>query len=123
MEESTVKKHVTMVGALHIGFGTMGVIGAIILHLAMGFAGSFVNDVEVASKVLNFLSTGLPLIIGVISLIKLTGGIGLLSYQKWARIFVLIVSAIGCLNIPVGTVIGVYSIWVLMQDEVIKMFK
>ncbi len=123
MEESTVKKHVTMVGALHIGFGTIGVIGAIILHFVMGFASSFVKDVEVASTVLNFLSTGLPLIIGVISVIKLAGGIGLLSFQKWARIFVLIVSAIGCLNIPVGTVIGVYSIWVLMQDDVIRMFK
>ncbi len=123
MEESTVKKHVTMVAALHIGFGTIGVIGAIIVHFVIGFAGSFVKDVEVASTVLNFLSTGLPLIIGVISLIKLVGGIGLLSYQKWARIFVLIVSALGCLNIPIGTVIGVYSIWVLMQEEVIKMFR
>jgi hypothetical protein len=32
-------------------------------------------------------------------------------------------SAINCLNIPIGTAKGVYSIWVLLQDETIKLFK
>ena len=34
----------------------------------------------------------------------------------------MIVSAIGCLNIPIGTLAGVYSLWVLLQDETIKLF-
>jgi hypothetical protein len=29
----------------------------------------------------------------------------------------------GCFFIPIGTLIGVYSIWTLMQDDTIKLFK
>jgi hypothetical protein len=64
----------------------------------------------------------LPTFIGVIALIGLVGGIGLLSYKQWGRIMTIIVSALGCF-IPIGTLIGVYSIWVLMQDETVKLFQ
>jgi len=35
---------------------------------------------------------------------------------------VIVVAALGCLNIPIGTLKGVYSLWVLLQDETIKLF-
>lgn len=118
-----MKKHVTLVAALHIGFSTMGIIGAMVLFFVFSFAGSFVTDVDVANVVLKFIGTFLPAIIVMASLLGLIGGIGLLSYQHWARILVLVIAAIGCLNFPLGTLKGVYSLWVLMQDETIKLFQ
>ena len=123
MEESIMKKHVTLVSALQIGFSTIGVIGAIVLYFIFNFANSFVMDDEIANTVLRFLSVVLPTVIGSVSIIGLIGGIGLLSYQEWARIIVMIIAAVGCLNVPFGTLKGVYSIWVLMQDETIQLFK
>jgi O-antigen/teichoic acid export membrane protein len=123
MDESTMKKHVTLVSALQIGFSTIGLIGTIVVFIVFNFANSFVMDDEVANTVLRFLSVALPLAIGSVSTIGLIGGIGLLSYQEWARILVLIIAAVGCMNVPFGTMKGVYSIWVLMQDETIKLFK
>jgi len=123
MEESMMKKHVTLVAALQIGFSTIGLIGAIAIVIVFNFAGSFVENDEVVTSILNFLGTALPLAIGCVSIAGLVGGIGLLSYQEWARILVLVIAAIGCLNVPFGTLKGVYSIWVLMQDETIKLFK
>jgi hypothetical protein len=123
MEESIMKKHVTLVAALQIGFSAIGLIGAIVLYFVFTFAGSFVQNEEIAVAVLRFFSVALPLAVGSVSLIGLIGGIGLLTYQDWARILVMIVAAVGCLNIPLGTAKGVYSIWVLMQDEAIKLFK
>jgi hypothetical protein len=123
MDESTMKKHVTLVSALQIAFSSIGIIGAFILYIVFNFAHSFVMDDEVANAVLKFFSVALPLALGTFSLIGLIGGIGLLSFQDWARVLVLIIAAIGCINIPLGTIAGVYSIWVLMQDETIKLFK
>jgi hypothetical protein len=122
MEESPMKKHISFVAALHIGFSIIGIFGAIALFFILRFAGSFVEDVDVANQVLQFIGIILPTGILSVSCIGLIAGIGLLNYRKWARILVLIVSAIGCLNIPLGTLAGVYSIWVLMQDESIKLF-
>jgi len=62
------------------------------------------------------------LLIGFLSTLGLVGGIGLLSFQPWARYLVMIVAAIGCLNIPIGTLKGVYSLWVLLQDETLILF-
>jgi hypothetical protein len=122
MEESPMKKHISFVAALQIGFSIIGIFGAIALFFILRFAGSFVEDVDVANQVLQFIGIILPTAILSVSCIGLIAGIGLLNYRKWARILVLIVSAIGCLNIPLGTLAGVYSIWVLMQDESIKLF-
>lgn len=122
MEESRMKKHVTVVGALQIGFSALWLIGAITIFFVMNFARDFVGDDDIARKVLGLISTILPLFLGVIAILGLTGGIALLMYKGWARIFVIVISALGCFNIPIGTLVGVYSIWVLMQEETIKLF-
>jgi hypothetical protein len=123
MEESKMKKHVTAVGAIQIGFGILGLIGALAVFIALSFAKGMVGNEEIPSVVIGFLAIGLPLLIGFFSTLNLVGGIGVLSYKNWARILVMIVAAMGCLMIPIGTLVGVYSIWVLMQDDTIKLFK
>ena len=73
--------------------------------------------------VLRILAVSLPLLIGFMSTIGLVGGIGLLAFKNWARYLVIVVAALGCLNIPIGTLKGVYSLWVLLQDETITLFQ
>jgi hypothetical protein len=123
MEDTRMKKHVTVVGAIHIGFGVLGLILALGAFFALNFAKGFVNGEEVPSMVLGFLSVSVPLLVGFMSTLGLIGGIGLLSYQTWARYLIIVVAALGCLNIPIGTLKGVYSLWVLMQDETIRLFQ
>ena len=123
MEESNkMKKHVTVVGAIHIGFGFIGLILALGAFFALNFARGVVGNEEIPSMVLRFLSVSVPLLIGFLSTLGLVGGIGLLSFQPWARYLIMIVAAIGCLNIPIGTLKGVYSLWVLLQDETLLLF-
>jgi len=123
MEESRMKKHVTVVGAIQIGAGIIGFIGALTVFFALNFAKGMVGDDDVPTVVLGFLSVSLPILIGFMATLSLVGGIALLSFKSWARILVMIVSVIGCLFIPIGTLVGVYSIWTLMQDDTIKLFK
>ena len=123
MEDSKMKKHVTIVGAIQIGFGTLGLIGAFVVFFGLKLAKGFVANEEIPNMILGFLSVSLPILIGVMSTLGLVGGIGVLAYKPWARLLVIIVSALGCLNIPIGTLKGVYVIWVLMQDDTIKLFK
>ena len=118
-----MKKHVTVVGAIHIGFGTIGLIGAAAVFFALHFARGFVENEEIPTMVLGFLGISLPLLIGLMATLAIVGGIGLLSFQSWARYLIIVVAALGCLNIPIGTLKGVYSLWVLLQDETIKLFE
>jgi hypothetical protein len=122
MEDTRMKKHVTVVGAIHIGFGLLGLIGALGAFFALRFAKGVVGGDEIPTMVLSFLSISVPILIGFMSTLGLVGGIGLLSFQSWARYLIVVVAALGCLNIPIGTLKGVYSLWVLLQDETIKLF-
>lgn len=124
MEElNKMKKHVTVVGAIHIGFGMLGLLSALAVFFVLRFAFGFVEGDEVPETILKFLSVSLPILIGFTSTLGLIGGIGLLSLQSWARYLVIVVAALGCLNIPIGTLKGVYSLWVLLQDDTIKLFE
>jgi len=127
MEESIrMKKHVTIVGAIHIGIAILGLIGALVVYLLMDFARGMIPQEEIPDAVMKLISvilTSIPVLIAVISILRLVGGIGLLSQQMWARYVIIIVSIIGMLSVPIGTLLGVYSLWVLMQSETMKLFE
>ena len=123
MEDSKMKKHVTVVGAIQIGFGVLGLIAAVAAFFALNFARTQVGGDEVAGGVLRLLSISVPLLIGFLSTLGLVGGIGIFTYQSWARYLVIVVSALGCLNIPIGTLKGVYALLVLLQDDTVKLFE
>jgi len=122
-KQKNMKQHVSFVGALHIGFGILGLIGALAIFFGFQFLFQFVEDEPFAQQILSYVGNSLALIILLFSTLGVIGGIGLFSYRSWARILVMIVSAINCLNVPVGTAKGVYSIWVLMQPETIDLFE
>ena len=117
-----MRKHVTLVGSIHIGFVILGLIGALAVFCALNFAKGFVSGEEIPNGVLSFLAASLPLLIGFMSTLGLVGGIGLIAFKSWARYLIIVVAALGCLNIPIGTLKGVYSLWVLLQDDTIKLF-
>ncbi len=123
---SKMKKHVTVVGAINIGFGILGLIGAIIVFFVLHFARGFIPSDGMPANVFTLISglfVILPVLIAVFATLDLIGGIGLLSFQPWSRYLVIVMSALGILNIPIGTLKGVYSLWVLLQDETVKLFE
>ena len=117
-----MKQHVSFVGALHVGFGILGLVGALAVYFGFHFVFNFIEDEPIAKEVITHLGNAIALMLLFFSSLGIIGGIGLFSYQPWARILVMIVSAMNCLNVPVGTAKGVYSIWVLMQPETIELF-
>jgi hypothetical protein len=122
MEDSKMKKHVTVVGAIHIGFGLLGLIAAVATFFVFTFLIGVVGNEDIPVTLFKILRISVPILVGFNSTLGLVGGIGLLTFQPWARFVVIIAASLGCLNIPIGTLKGVYSLWVLLQDDTIKLF-
>jgi hypothetical protein len=122
-QKRNMKQHVSFVGALHIGFGLLGIAGALAIFFGFQFLFELVDQDPIAQKVLSYVGNTIALITMFFSSLGVIGGAGLFSYRSWARVLVMIVSAVNCLNIPVGTAKGIYSIWVLMQPETIELFE
>jgi hypothetical protein len=43
-------------------------------------------------------------------------GVGLLQRSPWARVWILVVGFLSLLSLPVGTALGIYTIWVLLSN-------
>jgi hypothetical protein len=52
----------------------------------------------------------------------LVAGWGLLKFRPWARILGIVVSILGLLVIPIGTIIGIYGLWVLLNKDTERLF-
>ena len=116
-----MENHITAVGALSIGLSVLGIlIGAFIFILLAGIG--YAVQEEDASIVLFAVGTVLGFFLLILSIPGIIGGIGIFKRKEWARILVLVLSALHLLNIPIGTAIGAYSIWVLVQKETILLF-
>ncbi len=115
-------KHLSIVAALHIGFGILGLIGAFFFFLLMAGIGFLADDPQ-AHMILTLIGTFIAAIVVLTSIPGLIGGIGLWRRKGWARVLILIVSALNLLNFPLGTALGIYSIWVLVHEETNALFR
>ena len=115
-------RHITLVAALHIGFGVLGFLIALIVFTAIVGGGVISGDPE-AMTITAIVGTSIASILIFTSIPSIVGGIGILKYKPWARILTLIIGCLDLIEIPFGTAIGIYTIWVLLNDETVQLFK
>ena len=116
-----MERHINVVAALQIGFSVFGIIIAILVYTVLSVVGDFTGDPE-ANMVLTVVANAVATFFVILSIPGIIGGIGLFKRQEWARILVLILSVLDLFNFPIGTAVGVYSIWALVQPEVVAEF-
>ncbi|HUS18420.1 MAG TPA: zinc ribbon domain-containing protein [Terriglobales bacterium] len=116
-----VADHRQMLGILWVIYAFFHVILAGILFVLSNTL--FVHLAERASRnpngpPLTFL-TPLIMFVSILVLAKgllaAAGGIGLLQKQHWARLICLVSAFLALFSIPIGTALGIYTIWVLMS--------
>jgi hypothetical protein len=95
---------------------------AILFFTFFHLIGDFVNDHE-AEFVLGIIGNVIMIIVTILSLPGILAGIGLFKRKEWARILTLIISVFNLFSFPLGTALGVYSIWALVQPESAALFK
>jgi hypothetical protein len=119
--------HVKVLGALQIAMGALGLFAAVVLVLVFGVASSAVGmsgDPEATFAVPIIGVTGMALVtfLVVLSLPGVIVGIGLIQHRPWARIAGIVLSILGLMMVPFGTIVGVYGLWVLFSKETEQLF-
>jgi len=111
-----MQKHITILAVLHIAYSGLALLGAGIAFIAIVGGGLLSGDAE-AIGITAGIGTLITAILLVLAAPGLIGGLGLLYKKNWARILVLIIGCLNLLSFPVGTALGVYTIWVVVQPE------
>jgi len=121
-------QHVKILAILHIVFSVLGLVAGLVALLLFGGLAGIVSstagtpDSVIAIPILGSIGGLVFLIIAIFSLPGLIGGIGLLQYKPWARILMLIVSALDLMGFPFHTALGIYGLWVLLNKETERLF-
>ncbi len=116
-----MEKHVTILGILYIALNLLGLIAAAIVFMVLIGGGLLSGDME-AFAITSTVGTAIAFFLFIVSAPGIIGGFGLLKQRSWARILVLILGFLNLINIPIGTILGIYTIWVLLNDETAQLF-
>jgi hypothetical protein len=118
-----MEDHIKIIAILWIVFGSLSLIGSLILFMIL-FGASLIPEIgPIAPGILRIIGIGLSGFLAVLGAPKIIGGIGLLKKQEWGRILVLVVSFLSLINVPFGTALGVYSIVVLFDKRTAALFQ
>ena len=114
-----VREHIRLLGILWLALAAWSAIGGVVVLVLANtlFLHLPVNPENLPTGWLHpFLS-----FIGVLVLLKagaaVAVGWGLLNREPWARIVAIVLAFIALFNIPFGTALGVYTLWVLLPSE------
>jgi hypothetical protein len=115
--QSRLERHLRTLGTLWMAIGGLFLVPALglmvfgqglhfMLHEREPWPGIFQLLLYVAGGTLVILAAG-----------GICVGMGLMQRRPWARVAAIVLAVLALFHPPLGTALGVYSLWVLLADE------
>ena len=115
-EEEEIASRVGVVAGIQLSIGALGLLlGALGFVTFAGFG--WVSQDPTVSTWLSGVGGVVAGVFGLLSLPTLAAGFGLLRRKRWARTLGMVLGAIELFQVPVGTILGGYSLFVLAQQR------
>jgi len=106
---------------MYILLGILGILAAALTFVAITGGGLISGD-ETAIRITSLVGTLVGGFITLVSVPGIVAGWGLLKFKAWARILTLVLGLLNLPGFPVGTLLGIYTIWILLDNETSRLF-
>jgi hypothetical protein len=105
-----MNNYVAIAGWLNIAQGLVGLILGLVLFLAPEavVSGGWIGEGYL-------LASWLGAAFALLSLPYVVAGVGLLKRQRWSKFLAVVLSVFSLFMLPLGTLVGIYTIWVLTR--------
>jgi len=122
LRRSRVREHVRLVGILWMAYSALHAVGGVALIIvARVIFGHLIHIPNGPPPEVTVWLRPILCFVGWFLLLKAAVGFiagwGLLQRREWARTVALVVGFIALLNVPIGTVLGIYTLWVLLPAQ------
>lgn len=115
-----VQSNLHLLGILWLAISAFNTIGGVVLLVIANTLFAHIHQMGVPEAPTAFVRPLLS-VIGVFILGKAAAGFiagwGLMQREPWARVIALVLGFISLFNIPFGTAVGVYTLWVLLPAQ------
>jgi hypothetical protein len=116
LDPQQIGQHVTILGWLYIVGHAFFLLIGIFVFLLLSAIGVVSGDPQ-ATAILGVVGTAVGVLLGLLSVPGIVAGFGLLARKPWGRYLAIVVGVLNLINFPIGTLIGLYTLWVLMQER------
>jgi hypothetical protein len=117
-----VERRVRTLGALYLAVSALGILCAGIAFAAIAPWGLLSGD-PFATALFGVLGGGATALLLMLSVPWLIGGLGLLAQRPWARVYAVMLAVLVLGWFPLGTLLGAYSLFVLLPSDAQHCFK
>ena len=122
LRRSRVREHVRLLGIHWMAYSALHVVaGVAAIFVAETIVGHFIQLHHGPPPEIMIWLQPLIKFAGVLILVKALAGFfagwGLLQREEWARTVALVVGFVALLNVPIGTALGIYTLWVLLPQQ------
>jgi hypothetical protein len=118
-----METHKRVLGILYIVSGAMHILIMLFLSALFSILLPFIfENAKLDEQWILLYIVPFIRVIGVITVLlfalpSIIGGMGLLNKKKWALTVVLVLGCFKLFSFPIGTALGVYTIWVYSEDH------
>ena len=117
---SRVGEHVRLLGILWLALSALNAVGAVVLYVLARTLFVHLPEMSGNPAATAWLHPFITLIAYVIAVKAAAGflaGWGLLQREPWARVAAIVLAFLALFNVPFGTALGIYTLWVLLPAE------
>ena len=111
-----MERHIKILGVIYIAFGALGILAALLLFIGITTEGLLSANRETL-LISASAATAVAIFLALISTLAIFGGEGLLRRRSWARVLVIVLGCLYLPSFPLGTAVGIYTLWALMKHE------
>jgi hypothetical protein len=118
--KSRLAGHIRLLGILWLAISAFRLIPGLVLLFLFGWQNEVFGPGAFPPGAPPFVA---PLVTAIGWLFVLSAGVGfaagfgLLARQTWARMLTIVLGAFALIDIPFGTALGIYTLWVLLPAE------
>jgi hypothetical protein len=119
-----MEKHIKVLGIVNIVLGSLGAVCGILILIVLGGAHNVIEAISGrpfpdsgAWPLDARIGLSFAMLLLLLSAPSIIAGIGLLLFEPWAKILIIVVSALHLFIIPFGSALGIYGLWVLCSPK------
>jgi hypothetical protein len=111
-----MRDHLKILGWLYVASGIMVLLLGTLFGMVFGFA-ALASGEAGAGALVGGIGALVAMFMAALAVPSLLCGWGLLTSRPWSRMLGIVLSVLQLASFPVGTLLGVYGLWVLLNDD------
>lgn len=119
-QTTRLQRNLQLLGIFWIAYSAISVLGGIVLvilaNALFGPAGPAAHGG--APLFLQPMLTAIGIFLLIKAALGIAAGWGLIRRENWARILTVVLGFLALIHIPLGTALGIYTLWVLLSPGV-----